>query len=90
VQTFERPGGDFNLARDVAKVRQKDRATQVPTKGRPGQNSEDRGYQTPYKRKKDDLERTNSRCNIEIPEKGKGKGNKQCPFTAPSNEDAKE
>ena len=54
------------------------------------QNSGDTGYQTSCRRNKDDLERTNSRWNIEIPKKGIGKGNKQHPFSAPSNGDAKE
>ena len=49
------------MAREVAKVRQKDRTTQVPMKGRLGQNSRDRGYQAPYRRNKDDLKRINSR-----------------------------
>ena len=49
------------MAREVAKVRQKDGTTQVLTKGQLGQNSRDRGYQAPYRRNKDDLGRTNSR-----------------------------
>ena len=59
-------------------------------KGRPGQNSRDKGHQSPCRRNKDDLGRNNSRWNVEIPEKGTGKGDKQRPFMAPSNEDAKE
>ena len=78
------------MAREVAKVRQKDRTTQVPTKGRLGQNSRDRGYQAPYRRNKDDLRRNNNKWNIEIPKKGIGKGDKQHTFMTPSNEDAKE
>ena len=44
----------------------------------------------PCRRNKDDLGRTTSRWNVEVLEKGIGKGNKQRPFMAPSNEDAKE
>ena len=59
-------------------------------KGRPRQNFRDMGYQTPCRRNKDNLGRTKSRWNVEVLEKGIGKGNKQRPFMAPSNEDAKE
>ena len=93
MQTFERPGGDFDQTREVTKVHQKDGGPQIPTEGRPDDQDrtpEARDSEPPVGEIKTISVGLTADGTLKSLRKAQGERNKQRPFVAPSNEDAKE